>query len=146
MVAWYLEEGATRSTVGKRLEHAEVVTPRGCSYWTGCTVRAILQDPTDTGVAYGNRSRSVPATGRRSPLLPVGAGKRYVLKPPEEWVAVPVPPMVSAEECARVQQQLAHHQQTALRTTQHPYLLRGHVRCGQCHLTARARATPQGQQ
>jgi RES domain-containing protein len=119
MVAWDREEGATRSTVGKRLAHAAVVPPRGCSYWTGCTVRAILQDPTDTGVgvAYGNRSRSVPATGRRSPLLPVGAGKSYVLQPPEEWVAVAVPPMVSAEECALVQQQLAHHQQTALRTT-----------------------------
>jgi site-specific DNA recombinase len=138
MVAWYLpadgsvvfrylEEGATLYSVGKRLERAGVVphvAPRGRSYWTGCTVRAILHDPTYTGVAYGNRYRWVPATRRRSPLLPVGAGTSYVLKPPEEWVAIPVPPSVSTEEFARVQQKLSHNQQTALRNTQHPYLLR----------------------
>jgi site-specific DNA recombinase len=146
LFTWYLEEGATLYTVGKHLEQAEVVTPRGCAYWTGCTVRAILHDPTYTGVAYGNRYRSVPAAGRRSPLLPVGAGKSYVLKPPAEWVAIPVPAIVSAEEFARVQQKRAHNQQTALRNTQHPYLLRGHVSCGRCHLTATARTTPQGHQ
>jgi len=47
---------------------------------------------------------------------------------------------------ARVQQKLAHNQQRARRNTQHPYLLRGHVSCGQCQLTATARATPQGHQ
>lgn len=144
LFAWYLEEGATLYTVGKHLERSGVVTPRERPYWTGCTVRAILHDPTYTGVAYGNRYRSVPATGRRSPLLPVGAGKSYVLKPQEEWVAIPVPAIVTAEEFARVQQKLAQNQQTALRNTQHPYLLRGHVSCGVCHLTATARATPQG--
>lgn len=146
MVAWYLEEGATLYSVGKRLERAGVVTPRGRAYWTGCTVRAILQDPTYTGVAYGNRYRSVPARGRRSPLLPVGAGKSYVLKPEEEWIAISVPPIVSQEEFTRVQQKLAHNQQTARRNTQHRYLLRGQVSCGQCRLTAAARATPQGYQ
>ena len=29
-----------------------------------------------------------------------------------------------------MQEKLAHNQQTALRNTQHPYLLRGHVCCG----------------
>src|SRR5262249_18415730 len=82
----------------------------------------------------------------RSPLLPVGPGKSYVLKPAEEWVAIAVPAIVSAEEYALVQQKLAHNQQTALRNTQHPYLLRGHVSCGVCHLTASARTTPQGHQ
>ena len=96
--AWYLEEGAALYTVGKRLERAGALTPRGCSYWTGCTVRAILHDSTYTGVAYGNRYRSVAATSRRSPLLPVGPGKSYVLKPVEEWVAIAVPAIVSAEE------------------------------------------------
>jgi site-specific DNA recombinase len=146
LFAWYLEEGAALYTVSKRVERAGVTTPRGCSYWTGCTVRAILHDPTYTGVAYGNRYRSVRATSRRSPLLPVGPGKSYVLKPAEEWVAIAVPAIVSAQEYALVQQKLAHNQQTALRNTQHPYLLRGHVSCGLCHLTAAARTTPQGHQ
>jgi site-specific DNA recombinase len=146
LFAWYLEEGTTLYTVGKRAERAGVTTPRGCSYWTGCTVRAILHDSTYSGVAYGNRYRSVHATGRRSPLLPVGPGKSYVLKPVEEWVAIAVPAIVSAEEYALVQQKLAHNQQTALRNTQHPYLLRGHVCCGACQLTASARTTPQGYQ
>jgi site-specific DNA recombinase len=76
----------------------------------------------------------------------VGAGKSYVLKPEEEWIAISVPPIISQEEFARVQEKLAHNQQTARRNTQHRYLLRGHVSCGQCHLTAAARTTPQGYQ
>jgi hypothetical protein len=59
----YLEEAASLYTVGKRRHSAGVRTPRGCTDWTGCsTVRALLQDPPDTGVAYGNRYRTVAAT------------------------------------------------------------------------------------
>lgn len=142
--AWYLEEGASLYSVGKRLEQAGVKTPRGRSYWAGCSVRAILQDATYAGLAYGNRYRCVAARQRRSPLGPVGPGKSYVLKAPDEWVVIPVPAIVSADVYAQGQAKLAQNQQRAARNTQHPYLLQGQVSCGLCRLTAGARTTPHG--
>jgi site-specific DNA recombinase len=53
--AAYVEERATLYAVGKSLERLGGLTPRGRPYWSGCSVRAMLRDPTDTGLAYGNR-------------------------------------------------------------------------------------------
>ncbi len=144
MFAWYLEDGATLYTVSRRLERDGIKTPRGRPYWSGCSVRAILQDPTYTGTTYGNRLRSVPSRGRVSALLPVGPGQSHVLKPEEEWVAIPVPAIVSEEVFALVREKLSRNQRTALRNTRHEYLLRGLVSCGMCKLTAGARTTPRG--
>jgi site-specific DNA recombinase len=144
LFAAYLEEGATLYSVGKSLERLGVLTPRGRPYWSGCSVRAILRDPTYTGLAYGNRYHCVPATGRVSPLLPIGPGHSHVLRAREEWVPIPVPALVFEEVYQRVQDKLAHNQQRAARNTQQEYLLRGHVSCGHCHLTAGARTTPAG--
>jgi site-specific DNA recombinase len=142
--AWYLEETATLYSVGKRLERAGVLTPRGRPYWSGCSVRALLRDPTYTGVAFGNRYRCVPAKGRVSPLLPLGPGKSHLLKAPEEWVPIPVPAIISQEVYQQVQDKLAHNRQRAARNTRQEYLLRGHVSCGVCRLAAGARTTPGG--
>jgi len=144
MCAWYLEETATLYTVGKRLERAGVLTPRGRPYWSGCSVRAILRDPTYTGVALGNRYRCVRAKGRVSPLLPVGPGQSHVLKAREEWVPIPIPAIISQEVYEQVQDKLARNQQRAVRNTHQEYLLRGHVSCGVCRLAAGARTTPGG--
>ena len=144
LFAAYLEEGATLYSVGKSLELLRVLTPRGRPYWSGCSVRAILRDPTYTGLAYGNRYHCVPAKGRVSPLLPVGPGHSHVLRAREEWVPIPVPTLVSEEVYQRVQDKLSYNQQRAARNTQQEYLLRGQVSCGQCRLTAGARTTPAG--
>jgi site-specific DNA recombinase len=142
--AAYLEESATLYSVGKSLERMGVLTPRGRPYWSGCSVRAILRDPTYTGLAYGNRYHCVPAKGRVSPLLPIGPGHSHVLRAREEWIPIPVPAIVAEEVYQRVQVKLAHNQQRAARNTQQEYLLRGHVSCGQCHLSTGARTTPAG--
>jgi site-specific DNA recombinase len=142
--AAYLEDGATLYAVGKALERMGVLTPRGRPYWSGCSVRAILRDPTYTGLAYGNRYHCMPAKGRVSPLLPLGPGHSHVLRDREEWVPIPVPAIVSEEVYQRVQDKLAHNQQRAARNTHQEYLLRGHVSCGLCRLTAGARTTPAG--
>jgi site-specific DNA recombinase len=55
LFAAYWEEGATWYSVGKSLERLGVLTPRGRPYGSGCSVRAMLRDPTSTGLAYGNR-------------------------------------------------------------------------------------------
>jgi site-specific DNA recombinase len=58
-----------------------------------------------------------------------------VAKPADEWVAVTIPAIVSAEAFAPVQEKLSHNQQTAARNTKHAYLLSGQLSCGACRLT-----------
>ena len=48
---------------------------------------------------------------------------------------MPVPALVAAELFERVQRRLRANQQGALRSTTHPYLLRGLVSCGVCRLS-----------
>jgi site-specific DNA recombinase len=147
MFAWYLEPGATVHSIALRLTRAGLPTPMGKSRWNVASVRGILKNPAYTGTAYGNRTRIVPATQRKSALLPVGPGVSYRYRPREEWISVPVPALISLDLFDRVQEKLAHNQQCSARNNTHfLYLLRALVSCGRCRLGATARTMmPSGQ-
>lgn len=59
--------------------------------------------------------------------------------PPEQWITVPVPALVSAETFAVVQERLRTNQHLARRNVRHHYLLRGLVSCGTCRLSCTGR-------
>jgi len=140
MFAWYLETGGTLYRVAKRLNKLGVRTPMGKKGWQTSSIRGILTNPAYTGTAYANRLRTVPAQQRLSALQPVGSGHSSVIRPKEEWIPIPVPPIVSEEIFERVQVKLAQNQKAASRNNKrHPYLLRGLVSCGHCRLSATGR-------
>ncbi len=143
--AWYLEEQATLYSVAQRLTEAAIPTPSGTPRWNVATLRGILRNPLYTGTAYANRTRGVPARGRKSALLPVGTGESVQLRPPEEWIAITVPALVTEESFALVQQKLSKNTQCASRhNTAYDYLLRALVSCGACRLSATGRAVHPG--
>jgi site-specific DNA recombinase len=147
MFAWYLEPQTTLYTVAKRLSDLSLPTPTGKPRWNASTVRGILKNPAYTGNAYTNRSRPVPAKHRRSALRPIGPGQSIAPRPIEEWIAVPVPAIVSQEDFDQVQTKIAHNQQGAPRNNKiNQYLLRGLVSCGKCRLSTTARTLPYGHQ
>jgi site-specific DNA recombinase len=147
MFAWYLEAGATVHSIALRLTRAGILTPTGKPRWNVASVRGILKNPAYTGTAYGNRTRIVEATQRKSALLPVGPGFSYRYRPREEWIGVPVPALVPLQTFDRVQEKLAQNQQCSARNNTHfPYLLRALVSCGRCRLGTTARTMmPNGQ-
>jgi len=102
-------------------------------------VRGILRNPAYAGRALTNRTQVAPARRRRSALLPAGPGESHAPRPPEEWIEVPVPPVVSEETFAQVQAKLDANQQGAARNTRHEYLLRALVSCGACRLACSCR-------
>jgi hypothetical protein len=65
-------------------------------------------------------------------------------RPDEDWIAVPVPPIVSEETFAQVQAKLDGNQQGAARNTRHEYLLRALISCGACRLGCIGRQTAAG--
>ena len=112
--------------------------------WNVASVRGILRNPAYAGRALCNRTQVVPARNRKSAMLPAGPGQSHAPRPEEDWIAVPVPPVVSEEVFAQVQAKLDSNQQTALRNTRHEYLLRALVSCGKCGLSCVVRQTPAG--
>ena len=139
---WYLESGATVYRLARRLTDLGVPTPMGKLRWNVASVRGILRNPAYAGRALCNRTQVVPARNRKSAMLPVGPGQSHAPRPEEDWIAVPVPPVVSEEVFAQVQAKLDTNQQTALRNTRHEYLLRALVSCGKCGLSCVVRQTP----
>src|SRR2546426_978949 len=95
MFGSYLEPQVTLYQLAKRLTDLGVATPTGKPRWNVASVRGILRNPAYAGRAQTNRTRVTPARQRKSPLLPVGPGESHAPRPPEEWIEVPVPQIVS---------------------------------------------------
>jgi site-specific DNA recombinase len=147
MFAWYTDPGQTPSLyqVAKRLSEAQIPTPRGGTRWNVASVRGILRSPIYMGVAYSGRTRPAPARRRKSALQPVGPGQSQQPAPAEEWIAVPVPALISEETFEAAQHRLDRNVQMARRNnTTYEYLLRGLVSCGQCRLTCGGRTLHPG--
>ncbi len=141
---WYLEPQATIYRLARRLTELGVATTRGKPRWNPASVRGILRNPAYTGRALTNRTRVAPARRRKSAMLPAGPGVSHAPRPPQDWIEVPVPPVVSAEIFAQVQAKLDANQQGAARNTRHEYLLRALVSCGACRLSCTCRQTAAG--
>jgi len=143
LFAWYLEEGASLSSIVNRLFEHGVVSPTGKARWRHTTVRFLLHNPAYTGTLYACRARARQSLGRRSALQPIG--KRHdgsmAPRPREEWVAAgSIPALVTQEQYDLVQQKLARNRQFASRNNKaHDYLLRGLVSCGLCGLACTGR-------
>ena len=141
---WYLEPQATVYRLARRLTDLGVPAPRGGPRWNTASVRGILRNPAYAGRALSNRTQVAPARGRKSAMLPAGPGVSHAPRPEEDWIAVPVPPVVSEEAFAQVQAKLDANQQGAARNTRHEYLLRALVSCGACRLGCTGRQTAAG--
>jgi site-specific DNA recombinase len=141
---WYLEPGATIYQLAARLTDLGVPTPMGGPRWNVASVRGILRNPAYAGRALSNRTQMAPARRRKSAMLPAGPGHSHAPRPEEDWIAVPVPPIVSEEIFAQVQAKLDANQQCAARNTRHEYLLRALVSCGACRLSCTGRQVAKG--
>jgi len=140
--AWYTDHKSPASLymVAKRLSDDQIPTPTGKPRWNVASIRGILRSKAYVGRAYSGRSHPAPARRRKSALQPVGPGQSQQPTPVEEWIAVPVPAIVSQETFDLAQARLDHNKQMARRnTTTHDYLLRGLVSCGGCKLACLGR-------
>lgn len=131
-----LEARPSLYALAKRLSETGLPTPTGQPRWNVASLRGILTNPAYTGTAYANRTRSVAARQRKSALKPVGPGHSHRPTPPESWIPIPVPAIISSDVFEAAQARLALNKQLARRhNTEHAYLLRGLVSCGQCQLS-----------
>jgi site-specific DNA recombinase len=126
--------------IAKRLNKEGIPTASGKNNWNSSTVRNILRSEAYAGTAYCNRRQSVPARYRRSPLEPIGSGRSYKLRIPEEWIPVSVPAIISKAIFDAAQERLNINKWMSSRNNKvHEYLLRSLVSCGYCKLSCTAR-------
>jgi site-specific DNA recombinase len=145
--AWYtdLQTPVSLYRVAKHLSDMQIPTPRGGQRWNVASVRGILRSPAYTGTALWGRTRLAPAHRRKSALRPVGPGASQRPAPPEAWIAIAVPAIVSQDTFEAAQTRLERNTQMARRNnTAHEYLLRGLVSCGQCQLSCTGRTLRPG--
>jgi site-specific DNA recombinase len=121
MYELYLEH-RRKLTVANALNRQGYRT-RGGGEWSGSSVGRLLADPTAKGSRLANFTRRT-ASGSREP------------KPEDEWVTVPVEPIIDAklwEECNRIMREGRDaHAATGRKGRKPKHLFSGLVLCGSC--------------
>lgn len=103
--------------------------------WSASTVHHILSDPIYTGVAYLNRYRYVRPLKPRQHSSRGDENTVRQLRPRDEWIAVPVPPIIDQYRADLAQAQLARNALLSFRhNIKYSYLLRCLLTCGTCGL------------
>src|SRR3954464_10100523 len=133
--AWVMEEGLTVRQCVKRLNAGPWATRSGRQQWAPSVVHHVLSDPVYTGTAYANRFEYV--VPKKARCRPPRSGERTSRRPrpPEQWIAIPVPALIDQQAWDSVQDRLARNAATSFRHgKRHDYLLRCLLKCGTCGL------------
>ena len=125
----YVQSNLSIRQITWHLNQDGVASPSGKAIWGPSTIGRLLRNETYVGRAYYNRTASV---AERHP----GTGQRQVRRPPDQWIAIAVPTIVSDELFAAAQQ-VSHDntQWSPRRAEPKHWLLRGLVQCGHCGVT-----------
>ena len=142
---WYLEPGATIYQLARAADRSGGAHPDGrAALERGQRARHLAQP----GLCRPGTVQPHPGGAGPPPQVGDAAGRAgpvsHAPRPEEDWIAVPVPPIVSEEIFAQVQAKLDANQQGAARNTRHEYLLRALVSCGACRLACTGRQTAAG--
>jgi site-specific DNA recombinase len=130
-----IEEGASTRALVRWLNGPPVhLTAQGHTQWSTSVVGRMVTNSLYMGVAYMNRYQVVEPARPRQPYRRQRKSVKQ-LRPEEEWIAVPVPAVITAEEFALAQAQLQRNRDRAPRRNhRYRYLVRGLLRCGVCGL------------
>lgn len=122
----FVSGGCSMRRICRRLYEDGIPSPTGKDTWTVACISGMLSNPTYKGRALYNRHQAVPpTTGRKS--------TRNRLRPPEEWIEIPVPAILSEEVFGAALRVARDHSYFSPRRSQPGHwLLRRLVVCGHC--------------
>jgi site-specific DNA recombinase len=137
MFDWVGRERQSIAEVCRRLKQAGALTRTGQTVWDRSVVWRMLKNPAYQGQAAFGKTRQGPLrprlrAQRGKPLQPRRATDDYDV-PPEDWITIAVPALVSPELFAAVQEQLEENRRHARQSSRGAlYLLQGLLQCQHC--------------
>ena len=134
--ARYTEQGQSINAIARWLNAAPIPTRTGTARWERSTVWGLLRNPAYAGRACYGKTALRPRQRITRPLRQRGTWPSRTSanqeRPREEWIAIPVPALVSETTFALAQEQLERNTRFAPRRTIAPSLLQGLLVCRQC--------------
>jgi site-specific DNA recombinase len=131
-----VEARATRA-IAEMLNREKVPTRSGKGVWGASTLWHMLSNPAYEGRACYGKTQPAPPSQRPNRIRRLnGAAARFWpanhKRPPEEWIAIAVPPLVSKETFALAQERLKRNKELSARRTKRLSVLQGLLVCAQC--------------
>jgi site-specific DNA recombinase len=128
----WCDEGAKLLDIARRLTEDGVATVTG-QPWSKPVLSQMLRNTTYRGEARCNRRTLVePVTRRKAPVPGKSKKTSMKMRPPSEWIMVPVPAIIDRALFDRVQERLTRDRHIDSGRPS-PYILRALIKCGVCH-------------
>jgi site-specific DNA recombinase len=132
----YTQQGLSINAIARMLNERRIPTRRATTQWERSTVWGMLRNPAYCGKACYGKTELRPRQRITRPLRQRnGVASRDSAnheRPRQEWIEVPVPPLVSEEVFALAEEQLQKNAHHSPRRTIEPTLLQGMLVCQQC--------------
>ena len=132
----YTQQGLSINAIARMLNERQIPTRTATTRWERSTVWGMLRNPAYCGKACYGKTELRPRQRITRPLRQRnGVASRDSAnheRPRQEWIEVPVPPLVSEEVFALAQEQLQKNAHHSPRRTIEPTLLQGMLVCQQC--------------
>ena len=134
---WIGRDGLTLGEIRRRLQSKGILSPKGKDAWDRTSIWGMLKNPAYKGMAAYGKTRIGERRGR---LRPLKGGQEHPRRgystydvPQEDWIYIPVPPIVGSDLFESVQEQLAENRKHARsRRRGAAYLLQGLLVCPMC--------------
>ena len=133
----YADDGSSIADLARWLTEQGAPTRTGKTRWDRSVVWAILRNPAYAGQAVYGKTKAINESAGLNRVARLagrttGRAVKTIDRPPEEWVRIPVPAIVSEDTFARVGQRLADNKRFASRNSKVPSLLQGLAACANC--------------
>src|SRR5215813_10527378 len=132
----YTQQGLSINAIARLLNERQIPTRTATTRWERSTVWGILRNPAYQGKACFGKTELRPRQRITRPIRQrKGVSSRDSAnheRPCQDWIEVPVTPLVSEELFTLAQEQLASNKHYASRRTIEPTLLPGMLVCQQC--------------
>jgi site-specific DNA recombinase len=133
---WYADDFLSIGAITRALNEGKVPTRKRISKWERSTVWGILRNPAYCGKACYGKTEHTERQRITKPLREKGG---YVVrngcnreKPREEWIEIPVPPIIAQSTFDIVQERLKNNKVHSQRNTKVVTLLQSMMVCSEC--------------
>jgi len=132
----YCVEGLSIGAIARRLNEQDIPTAKRRGRWERSVIWGMLRNPAYKGQACFGKTAIAPRQRITRPIRMRGGiasrNSAHHERPREDWITIPVPPIVRKEIFALAQERLEANKTHAPRRTVTPSVVQGLVSCAKC--------------